>query len=260
MGNHSFTTPKAGPYQAQDGEDVWLERYFRGKQHGFFVEVGAYDGIVLSNTYFFGQAGWRGILVEPNPAKARLCRANRPESQVVECAAVAPGGPAEVELLDVLGGEVYSTLVPSEFNLERLREFGLSSRTVLVPARTLDSILEEAAAPAIDFVSIDVEGAELDVLQGFDIARWRPGLVMIESATARPPEIRRYFVRNGYAYLRSVGFNDVYEPTPASVPFGDRQAVVAAIDVVRYRARKTLPAVRERARVRSRLRARGLLE
>jgi FkbM family methyltransferase len=260
MGDHSFTTPKAGAYQAQDGEDLWLDGYFGGKQHGFFVEVGAYDGIVLSNTYFFGQAGWRGILVEPNPSKARLCRANRPESRVFECAAVAPETPADVELLDVLDGEVYSTLVPSEFNLERLREFGLSSRNVCVPARTLDSILEEAAAPAIDFVSIDVEGAELGVLQGFDIARWHPRLVMIECATARSPAIRRYFVRNGYAYLRSVGFNDVYAPASASVPFGDRQAVAATIDMVRYRARKTLPAARQRARIRSRLRARGLLK
>jgi FkbM family methyltransferase len=259
MSNHSFTTPKPGAYQAQGGEDAWLERYFDNKQNGFFVEVGAYDGIVLSNTYFFEQAGWRGILVEPNPAKASLCRANRPGSRVFGCAAVAPGTPAEVELLDVVDGEVYSTLVPSDFNLSRLREFGLSSRTVRVPARTLDSILEEAAAPAIDFVSIDVEGAELDVLEGFDIAQWRPRLVMIESATERPPEIRKYFVGHGYAFLRSVGFNDIYKPAPG-IPFGNPQALVAAIDGVRYRATKTLAAVRERARIRSRLRARGLLE
>jgi FkbM family methyltransferase len=258
MDEHSYTTPSAGPYQSQHGEDAWLARYFGGKRTGFFVEVGAYDGIVLSNTYYFEQLGWTGVLVEPHPTKAAACRGNRPGSRVFECAAVSAASVASIEMLDVPGGEVYSTTVASDFNLQRLRDYGLESRTIVVPGRTLDSILEEMQPPAIDFMSIDVEGAEIEVLKGFDIGRWRPRLVMIESPPRRLDAIRRYFVSNGYAYLRSININDIYEALPATLPGRERPGVAAAIDGARYVVRKTLTAVRTKVRLRTRLRASGL--
>lgn len=258
MVDHSYVNSSKGLYQSQHGEDVWLERYFRGKQRGFFVEVGAYDGVVLSNTYYFERAGWSGILVEPHPGKAQLCRANRPGSRVFECAAVGSANTADIELIDVPGGEVYSTVVPSDFNLQRLRDYGLSSRKILVRGRTLDSMLEEASAPAIDFISIDVEGGELEVLKGFDIKRWNPRLVMIESPPLRSTEIRRYFVTKGYAYLRSININDIYEMLPRSLPLRDKPVVASTIDGIRYRAKKSLTRLREATRIRTRLRELGL--
>src|ERR1700690_206325 len=209
MSGHRYVERREGLYQSQHGEDRWLERYFRGKREGFYVDVGAYDGVVISNTYYFEKIGWSGILLEPNPTKAELCRQNRPASRVFECAAVSTTETTHVEFLDVPGGEVYSTVVPSEFNLERLKDYGLSSRRLMVQARTLDSILAEVAPAQIDFVSIDVEGAELEVLKGFDIARWRPRLVMIESQMARRSEVAKYFTTRGYVYLHSININDV---------------------------------------------------
>lgn len=80
-----------------------------------------------------------------------------------------------------------------------------------VPARTVDSMLEEVGADHIDFASIDVEGAEMSVLKGFDIRRWNPAIVVIESNTkVRSSEIRDYFVSNGYAYWHSIDVNDFY--------------------------------------------------
>jgi len=125
------------------------------KRDGFYVDVGAYDGIVISNSYYFEQIGWAGVLVEPNPTKAALCRKNRPHSRVFECAAVSSRATTEVELHDVPGGEVYSSMVA-------LKTYGLSSRRISVPARTLDTILEEVNPP--HFVSIDVEGSEIEEL------------------------------------------------------------------------------------------------
>ena len=57
-------------FRAQNGEDRWLDTYFQGKREGYFVEVGAYDGVDLSNTYHFEQIGWHGVLVEPDPDNA----------------------------------------------------------------------------------------------------------------------------------------------------------------------------------------------
>lgn len=258
MSDHRYVTAKPGAYQSQHGEDAWLERYFGRKPRGFYVEVGAYDGKVISNTYYFEQLGWTGVLVEPQPDKAAACRVNRPQSRVFQCAAVSSPETTSIELLDVPGGEVYSTVVASDFNLHRLRDFGLESRTIRVPTRTLDSILEEVRPEAIDFVSIDVEGAELEVLGGFDIARWRPQLVLVESPPERLAKLREYFVTHGYAYRRSIDVNDIYEALPSNLPWRDLPGLAATLDNVRYRTHKVLTRVRQTTRVRTRLRARGL--
>jgi FkbM family methyltransferase len=256
MSDHRYVERKAGLYQSQHGEDRWLERYFGGKKTGFFVDVGAYDGIVISNTYYFEAIGWTGVLLEPNPAKAELCRRNRPGSCVFECAAVSSPAVSEVQLHDVPGGEVYSTVVANEFTAERLKTYGLSSRCIPVKARTLDSILADVSPAEIDFVSIDVEGAELEVLKGFDIKRWKPRLVMIESLTVRSEEVRSYFTGSGYVYMRSIDINDIYRPLPPAIPFGHLPAVAAAIDRLWYRANRAVQKAREKAREKVRLRTR----
>ena len=68
-------------YFSQLGEDCLLALFFEFKSHGFFVDVGAFDGIYLSNTYFFEQLGWTGICVEASPTYFNLCVRNRPRSK-----------------------------------------------------------------------------------------------------------------------------------------------------------------------------------
>jgi FkbM family methyltransferase len=226
---HAYAERAPGAYQAQHGEDRWLERYFRGRPDGFFVEVGAYDGVVLSNTYFLESIGWRGILVEPIPEKASRCRLNRPQARVFECAAVAPGSNSEIAFEVVDGGEVYSTSSMSPEHTARVAGYGLRTRKIVVPARTLDSILEEVHPVRVDYVSIDVEGAEVEVLRGFDIGRWRPRVVMIEVNTrTRAAALRELFTSHGYVYLSSIGINDVY------VPLTEFKALARGIDYLRY--------------------------
>ena len=215
-----------GSYRSQNGEDRWLETHFGGKRSGFFVEVGAYDGVNLSNTYHFEQSGWTGVLVEPDPEMAERCRRERPRSVTFQCAAGESVG--EISFFKVAGGEEYSTTSLSAAHRERLDHMGLSWREVRVAVRTLDSILEEARATRVDFVSIDVEGAELAVLKGFDIARWKPAVVIVETNTARRhPAIRRYFVAHGYAYHQSIDVNDFYLPV-------QRGAVASVVDAAQY--------------------------
>lgn len=212
--DHAYRQAKLGSHQSQHGEDTWLDSYFRKKSNGFFVEVGAYDGVVLSNTYFFEiERQWTGILVEPDSRNAANCRANRRNSKVYECAAIGSPEIDEVSFFKVNGGEVYSTVNLVENHAQRLEKFGLTSTETRVKAKTLNKIFEESEIKTIDFISIDVEEGELDVLRGFDIRRWNPGIVMIESnAAERDPLIRRYFVEHGYAYLHSIAINDIYRP------------------------------------------------
>jgi FkbM family methyltransferase len=220
------STPTADSYRSQNGEDRWLEAHFDAKRSGFYVEVGAYDGVNLSNTYHFEQSGWTGILVEPDPEMAERCRRERPRSTTFQCAAGEDAG--EISFFKVAGGEVYSTTSLSAAHRERLDRMGLAWREVRVAVRTLDSILEEARASRVDFVSIDVEGGELAVLRGFDIGRWKPGVVIVETnAARRDPAIRRYFVTHGYAYHHSIDVNDFY------LPAGQRTAA-GIVDAARY--------------------------
>ncbi|MGH8673011.1 MAG: FkbM family methyltransferase [Burkholderiales bacterium] len=234
-----------GSYRSQNGEDRWLDAHFGYKRGGFFVEVGAYDGVNLSNTYHFEQNGWTGILVEPDPDMAERCRRERPRSRTFECAVGGPGSDGEITFFQVTGGEAYSTTSLTDAHRERVTRLGLSWREVRVAVRTLDSILEEALASRIDFVSIDVEGGETAVLRGFDIRRWKPGVVIVETNTrTRDSAVRRYFVANRYAYHHSIDVNDFYLPVDAGT------AVASVLDGARYlrhRAERRIARSRELA-------------
>jgi FkbM family methyltransferase len=220
---------ETGTYRAQNGEDRWLEAHFGGKRNGYYVEVGAYDGSRFSNSFHFESLGWTGVLVEPDPVMAERCGRNRPRSRTFACAVVAPAAPREIAFVKVFEGEVYSTTELSEAHRRRLEKMGLRWEEIRVPARTLDAILAEAAPASIDFVSIDVEGGELQVLGGFDIGRWKPAIVIVETnARVRDPAIRDYFVRHRYAYRHSIDVNDFYERLAAPA------AVVRIIDGARY--------------------------
>jgi FkbM family methyltransferase len=231
---HFVQQSQENTFRAQNGEDRWLDDFFEHKRNGFFIEVGAFDGVNLSNTYHFEQIGWTGVLIEPDPDKAALCRSSRPGSRTYQCAAAGSPEISEVTFFRVEAGEVYSTTRLTHDHARRIDQMGLASKPLSVPAKTLDSIIQEVGAPAIDFVSIDVEGAEMEVLRGFDIRRWQPTVVVVESNTKfRLPEVRDYFTSRGYAFRCSIDVNDFYlrvdhGPVPAwaidAVYYGWRRA------------------------------------
>jgi FkbM family methyltransferase len=208
----SDTLPE--PYRSQFGEDWVLDEFFGHRTSGFYVEVGAYNGVDISNTYFFEKRGWGGVLIEASPPVAAECRRNRPGSRVVNCAVVGPGGPPEIEFNIVQDSQSLSRIQigAGDPNLNLVRNFTgrLDVRPVRVPARTLDSILEEeCGSRAIDFMTIDVEGYEYEVLRGFTIERWRPTVLIVERAKLLPESrIMRHLHRNGYRYECTTGVND----------------------------------------------------
>lgn len=167
---------------SQNGEEILLWNYFGRKQAGFFVEVGAYDGFGFSNSYFFEAMGWTGVLVEPVPEFFEACRARRPFSQVIHAVA-GDGACKDAAAVAVASGPVgigtlsYTGQNPRQ--LARIEREGGRVRVVAVPRLSLDEILVGHEGE-IDFVSIDVEGAEIDVLHGFDLGRYQPSVLVIE--------------------------------------------------------------------------------
>jgi len=230
------------PYQV---EDRLKAEFFGSSSAGYFVEVGANAPQAGSQTWQFEQAGWTGVLVEPQPDLAEELRRTR-RARVVSAACSSPASAGGTVRLHLLGP--HSSLKPD------LVVTGVVAQGAIdVPARTLDEVLEEVRAPTpIDFVSIDVEGHEVEVLRGFDLARWRPRLILVEDHVGNLAT-HRFLTRAGYRLIRRTGLNGWYVPRSQAprVGFGRWQLVR------KYYLALPLRMLRDRKRrLRDRLRAR----
>lgn len=150
---------------------------------GVFLEVGANDGYSQSNTYYLERAlGWNGILIEPLPSLYDRCRRLRRKAHVVQAACVAQAAPGDtIELVDL---DLMSVSLGQQEHEEQARRLGATQRrkTVRVPASTLSAVIDGSPFTRIDFMSIDVEGAEGSLLAGLDLDRHAPKLLLIETA------------------------------------------------------------------------------
>lgn len=175
LGNLSF---------AQCGEDVAasfaLETMGRACQR--YLDIGASDPVKLNNTYFFYRAGASGVCVEPDPELAAQLRSKRPRDTVVAAGMAAE--PAEAAEFYIMQPPTLNTFCRED--AQRLDASGLHPirEVVQLPLRTINDVLEEHfpdAAP--DFLSLDVEGLNYDIVRTMDTDRWRPPVMCIETLT-----------------------------------------------------------------------------
>ena len=194
---------------------------FFGDSKGYFVEVGANEPRVRSQTWHLEQAGWTGTLIEPQPDLARELRAMR----MAKVFAVACSGPEHD------GGTLPLHVAGPLSSLDRsgMAPGANPEQVIQVPIRTLDSVLTEAKTPErFDFLSIDVEGHEIEVLRGFDIARWQPRLILLEDHVADLSK-HRYLANAGYRIVRRYENNGWYVPKDSPV----RMQIADAWEIVR---------------------------
>ena len=192
-------------------EKVLVWQYLGFSHEGYFVEIGANDPVNGSQTWLLEKIGWSGVLVEPLPAKAELIRAQRPRSYLFVGAATDPAKVGEL-VLYVGEFDALSTTAkdPGRYDPAYAGE-------IRVPAKTMDHILEQAGAGKIDFLSLDTEGTELDVLRGLDLTRWQPRLILMEDVVIRLDK-HRYLEQNGYRLVKRTTLNNWY--VPKKQPFG----------------------------------------
>lgn len=202
-------------FPCEFGEDVFLWLVFESQTKGYYIECGAFDGLTAAATYPFEAAGWTGLLVEPMPTEHALCAKRRPFSHLVQTAVGAPGGPPTVTLAVVEGAEDSRS---GSFLKDASRinavpdEARFTTREIEVPLSTLDRELE-GRTDRVDFIVLDVEGAELDVLKGFSLDRYRPRLLLIEDlARGQDTTVPDHLAAQGYRRVARVGVNDVYLP------------------------------------------------
>jgi FkbM family methyltransferase len=158
---------------------------------GFFLEAGANDGLLFSNTaYLERYCGWRGILVEAIPHKFVECVRNRPGSIVEHCALVPPGFRADFVEMRYENLMSFAPGIADINTIEQVHygsryllgsERRLSDYRFLAPAMTLASILRKHRVQNVDFMVLDIEGAELDALRGLDFSACRVDRILIEA-------------------------------------------------------------------------------
>ena len=194
-----------GGSRSQSGEDLFaILGPLGGLSGGFFVEAGALDGLRFSNSELLTRegCGWRGLLVEANPALVPLATKNRPESTVVGAALCS--SPRTVQWLQSGRPEVRGIFeFMSPAFLARWHRDPAARVLIDLPCVTLDSLLERHNRTHIDFLSLDVEGGEWEVLQGLSLSRVTIGVAAIEadgSNVTKDAAVRQHMVQAGYIY------------------------------------------------------------
>jgi FkbM family methyltransferase len=162
---------------AQNMEDYHLSLAFAGQKSGTYIDIGAGHPVADNDSFWFYERGWQGIVVEPQPELAALYARLRPRDMVVQGLVGRSDGEADFHLVERLHG--FSTTV--QHHAEKAKSFGVDYRTLRLPVTTLAKIGERLGGSPIDFLKIDVEGAEAEVLFGGDWQRLRPKVLVIEA-------------------------------------------------------------------------------
>jgi FkbM family methyltransferase len=195
----------------QNLEDYHLSLAFAGQKTGTYIDVGGGHPVADNVSFWFYERGWRGIVVEPQPELAALYPRLRPRDVTV-CGVVGRTcGEIDFHVVERLHG--FSTTV--EHLARKAEAFGAGYRTVRMPATTLAQLCAAHDLGTIDFLKIDVEGGEADVLLGGDWRRFRPKVIVIEAVmpgSGEPAwgEWEPFLLAQGYSFALFDTLNRFY--------------------------------------------------
>jgi FkbM family methyltransferase len=164
---------------AQNLEDYHLSLAFAGQDSGTYIDVGAGHPVADNVSFWFYERGWQGVVVEPQPELAALYQRLRPRDLAVRGLVGRHCGEIDFHVVERLHG--LSTTVQDV--AQKAKAFGVGYQTVRMPVTTLARLCESHNLDSIDFLKIDVEGAEGDVLFGGDWKRFRPKVIVAEAVT-----------------------------------------------------------------------------
>ncbi len=184
---------------SQLGQDLWVLRRTGYKRGGFFVEFGAMDGLSLSNSWLLEtEFGWRGLCAEPNPDLFERLHKNRRCIVSSECIGPATGQEVEFILADAFG--TISSYADADMHADTRKPYSDDGRTIRLRTTSLDDFLRRHSAPReIDYLSIDTEGSEFDILNAFPFSEWKVRLLTVEhNFTPQREKIRELLERHGY--------------------------------------------------------------
>jgi FkbM family methyltransferase len=224
-------------YQSQMGQDMFLNRwFFKNRGPGFFIDVGAFDGILGSNTsYFEKHLQWKGIAFEPNPSAFEVLRATRSCRLMQGCAYHQDGQVPFLALsereqregtklrpprsllsmvFDSSHGGAMLSGIPEHMDqlqwVERIRKpMKLNQILATVPCHRIDTVLNDCGVKIVDYLSIDTEGAELEVLRGIDFESVQVNIIGVEH-THTFSEVYDLLTTSGFEYQGLLFFDEIF--------------------------------------------------
>jgi FkbM family methyltransferase len=200
-------------YYGQFYEDYILAYVFRNQKNGFYIDVGANDPNKWNTTRYFYERGWRGINIEPNALEFRKIVESRPRDINYNV------GVANIEgtmtFYQVAGSKSGLSTFDRDEAQRLTRERGIVFTELPVQLTTLNALLAKTSIPQIEFLSIDVEGFEKQVIESIDLVRYKPAVLCIE-ATQPLSEVAVYgaweplVLKARYLFAMSDGLNRYY--------------------------------------------------
>jgi FkbM family methyltransferase len=209
-------------YYSQCQEDVFLnENIFRNKKNGIYIELGALDGVLFSNTKFFEDSlNWTGILIEPHPDNFILLQQNRPNNflfnNLVSCYEEQLEFRYFVKSMHSAVSGVENTLSKYHFDtyFDSNNEWAkiLPQNKIFIKPTKLSEIVKETKITHIDLLSLDVEGHEYEVLQSWDFSV-PIDIILIETLGVQPEKdelCREILIKNNYKFITKYQHNEIY--------------------------------------------------
>lgn len=189
-------------FYSQEGEDIILERVFDGKQHGFYVDIGSHHPIRFSNTHAFYLKGWQGLNIDATPGSMTPFREIRKRDINVELGVSPEAGEMTYYIMNEPALNTFSK-ERVDF-LESTTPYRLK-KTELVQTKTLAQIMKEyvPAGQEIDFLTIDVEGLDYEILLTNDWEKFRPHIILAEDLNG---SLENMSASRTHVFLKSKGY------------------------------------------------------
>ncbi len=199
-------------FYSQYGQDKFLfENLFKEKSNGFYLDIGAHDGITLSNTYLFEKLGWDGVCIEPIPDVFTKLKSNR-NCKLFNCVLSNKKGTENFLVLEgyteMLSGilENYDPAHLIRIDNE-LRMMGGSKKVITSESLTFDDL---QLPNIIDFVSLDVEGSEMKILETIDFNKYHINIISIE-VNHGADEITNFIESKNFEKIGSLGCDFIFK-------------------------------------------------
>ena len=193
---------------SMDGEDIFIVEYFRKKNNGFYIDVGCFHPIHRNNTYLLHKKGWSGINIDIHQFSIDLFNYLRPDDVNLNCAISNKNEVTEMfyqkELSQISTIEKQQAKIAFQGNIKKSK----------IQSLTLDALLEKInfTDKKLDLLDIDVEGADLKVLKGFNIEKFKPELICVEihEKDIKNSEIYKYLSNFSYELVWSGVFSHIF--------------------------------------------------
>jgi FkbM family methyltransferase len=198
---------------SQDNQDyIVYENFFKDKENGFFCDIGGNHPLKINNTLYFEEIGWSGIAFEPLPHMANLWAEHRKAKLFPFALSDSEGEVIFTVVKDATGWEDMLSFVKETRDVE----YGYETEEIQVQTKLFKDVLEKEHITHVDYLSIDVEGHELNVLKGIDFNKVRINVLTIENNSSCCPiygdeNIRNIMFKNNFVlWGRMIGLDDIY--------------------------------------------------